>query len=218
MSITIDNREHSLLKCFENCEVQVQQLNIGDIHIIYDTHKIIIERKTLKDLQASIRDGRYKEQKARLLASEAEVWYIFEGLDLSNYGSVSYKAVMSAMTNCIVRDKIKVFRTKDTKETAFFIQQLVPKLEQNLISESHDYSAIPLSLNKGENITDKDIYISQLCCIPGISRILAKNIANEYDNIIKLSGAQISDLTLISKIGKKKALRIFESLRGVSII
>ena len=30
---------------------------------------IILERKTMKDLAASIKDGRYKEQKARMLAA-----------------------------------------------------------------------------------------------------------------------------------------------------
>ena len=122
MSIILDNREKALFCYFP--ESDREQLSIGDIHINFEFRKIVIERKTLKDLQASIRDGRYKEQKTRLLASGFEIWYIFEGIDLSNFSSVSYKALISAMTNCIVRDKISVFRTKDTEETAFFIKQL----------------------------------------------------------------------------------------------
>ena len=44
-----------------------KNLDLGDIIIEYnDIPLIIIERKTIPDLLASIKDGRYKEQKKRI--------------------------------------------------------------------------------------------------------------------------------------------------------
>ena len=77
MIVKIDTREQSLLQqinklvetipIFNKIIVQTETLPIGDI-IICDgeTEKLIIERKTLADLQSSIKDGRYEEQSYRL--------------------------------------------------------------------------------------------------------------------------------------------------------
>ena len=80
MHIKIDFRETDLfnkINAFlstnkkENITVTSDNLPLGDIIICDDkgTEKLIIERKTLSDLAASIRDGRYKEQKVGLPSS-----------------------------------------------------------------------------------------------------------------------------------------------------
>jgi len=61
---------------------QVENLPVGDIEIRdgVNTPIAIIERKTIADLMASIRDGRYKEQSTRLQAiTNAQVWWVIEG-------------------------------------------------------------------------------------------------------------------------------------------
>ena len=73
----IDNRERDLIQLFQNNNVAIQSYNldIGDIQIHYvdenneDYLLTIIERKTYDDLSTSIKDGRYKEQKNRILNS-----------------------------------------------------------------------------------------------------------------------------------------------------
>ena len=72
MEIIIDNREKDLIELFKNNNVTHvnKNLDIGDIQFIINNEIIyIIERKTYDDLGASIKDGRYKEQKIRLLAN-----------------------------------------------------------------------------------------------------------------------------------------------------
>ena len=74
--ITFDNRETKLISIAtqQNLIHSVAQLNIGDIlvsSIIPNEEQKIIyifERKTIEDLIASIKDGRYNEQKTRLNA------------------------------------------------------------------------------------------------------------------------------------------------------
>jgi len=48
--------------------MEVKNLDIGDIIIYNGSYKLIIERKTINDLVSSIKDGRYREQKMRLLS------------------------------------------------------------------------------------------------------------------------------------------------------
>ena len=52
---------------FSNIRIEYLALALGDIILMEDNiEKIIIERKTINDLFASIKDGRYKEQSFRL--------------------------------------------------------------------------------------------------------------------------------------------------------
>lgn len=62
----VDTREAELIRFFtdEKVEIEVKQLSVGDIWI----GDLIIERKSIRDLEASILDGRYREQRGRILA------------------------------------------------------------------------------------------------------------------------------------------------------
>ena len=77
MFIKIDIREPDLLQqinhltstipIFKNLTIKSETLPIGDIIIGDDTtERLIIERKSVSDLLASIKDGRYEEQSYRL--------------------------------------------------------------------------------------------------------------------------------------------------------
>ena len=77
MIIKIDTREQELfIKCqkaieenlkFKDIKLISETLPLGDIIINDGTNDcVIIERKTLTDLAASIKDGRYDEQSYRL--------------------------------------------------------------------------------------------------------------------------------------------------------
>ena len=93
MIIKVDNREQELLKqinqlvlftpSFKQLKVEVASLPLGDIIISDDNEdKIIIERKCLNDLLASIKDGRYEEQSYRLNGLEHHnhnIYYMIEG-------------------------------------------------------------------------------------------------------------------------------------------
>ena len=74
-SYIIDNREKYIKLYFEKHqdsypEITYENLTLGDIIINYNNIPlIIIERKTINDLLASIKDGRYKEQKQRIIDS-----------------------------------------------------------------------------------------------------------------------------------------------------
>ena len=74
LCITFDDRERALYAAFsalpvpllENFCTTRERLALGDIHIHDQTLEIIIERKRVDDLMASLFDGRLVEQSQRL--------------------------------------------------------------------------------------------------------------------------------------------------------
>ena len=67
MTIKVDIREKDLYTLISNkTKAEYENLTLGDIVISVKNELVIIERKTLKDLAASIKDGRYREQSFRL--------------------------------------------------------------------------------------------------------------------------------------------------------
>lgn len=233
--ITIDAREVSLYndiidRDLDNYKDKIQiiseNLLLGDIHIKYKNITHIFERKTLQDLQASILDGRYKEQKARLLSnvSQKYITYIIEGdniLSSSTYDK--YKSmIQSAYLHTLFRDNIRILYTKNIMETTTLILLITTKIldkpEKFLYEE---YTAdkcytdfIKLKKKKIDNIDAKSCFIMQLSQIPMISNVIAKNIYSKYSsmgNLVKLldvfetSELKIKELCKIDGVGKEKA-------------
>ena len=83
----LDTRESDLIKILEGAEVK--QLPVADIWLGVDSEGkmmeggVIIERKSIRDLEASILDGRYREQRGRILSycqeNKTQPMYILEG-------------------------------------------------------------------------------------------------------------------------------------------
>ena len=104
-----------------------------------DDDIILFERKTLTDLAASIRDGRYKEQSFRMnqyceLANH-NIIYIIEG-DMAKYADktpgsnpISKKALYSAMFSMLYLKGFSVFRTSTVRETADLILYFADKYD-----------------------------------------------------------------------------------------
>jgi ERCC4-type nuclease len=100
---------------------------------------MLIERKTLADFAASIRDGRYKEQSFRLdrhceLANH-NIIYVIEG-DISKYvdrtkggNIISRKALYSAMFSMLYCKGFSVIRTQSIRETADLILNFADKYD-----------------------------------------------------------------------------------------
>jgi len=147
MLIKIDYRETDLLnkittflsmKPIENLSIVSENLPLGDI-IICDNagnEKIIIERKTLQDLAASIRDGRYKEQAFRLNACNMpnhNIIYLVEG-NLQYYkpfygkAPIDKYALLSSMVSINYYKGFSLFKTNHLDESAEWIIQTAYKL------------------------------------------------------------------------------------------
>ena len=146
MLIRIDTREQDLLSSinklisttstFSDLKLSVETLSIGDIIITDETDntdKIIIERKSVADLLASIKDGRYKEQSYRLNGTNHpnhNIMYLIEGdVSRTNLKFKDNRAMLySAMVSLNYYKGFSVMRTFSLEETAFFICNTVKKI------------------------------------------------------------------------------------------
>ena len=114
----------------------IEALDIGDYVFQVDgVPMIIIERKTVNDLAASIKDGRHREQKKRLEANydKHQVVFLIEGnLQYNNSGyrfnHVDKQTVMSSIFNTMFRDRFHVFHTTGEQDTVHFLESLYTKI------------------------------------------------------------------------------------------
>ena len=87
LTIKIDTRETEIKKFFKDAKyAKVEKLPLGDVIFQWNGKDIwVIERKEITDLAHSIKDGRFREQKIRLLSNykPSQILYLIEGnLDL----------------------------------------------------------------------------------------------------------------------------------------
>ena len=112
----IDTREKKLQPHIKSEYIE-KQLDLGDIFIDSPSYKLMIERKTISDFNASLRDGRYRNQKLRLLEwrdtdiTSKRVIYILE-----TNSDIKDSAYWGAVINASLRDNIIVIQTDNTKK------------------------------------------------------------------------------------------------------
>ena len=153
MIIKVDNREHEILTqikqlvlfipIFKQIKIVTENLPLGDFIIADETEdKLIIERKTVSDLLASIKDGRYDEQSYRLNGlnhHNHNIIYLIEGdVNKSNRFKSDNKTekltAYSAMFSLNYFKGFSVFRTFSMDETALIICNMAYKLEKGTTS------------------------------------------------------------------------------------
>lgn len=213
MKLILDGRETNLLKScegliktipkFKHIKITTENLLIGDMAINDDENNnvILFERKTIADLLASIKDGRYREQSYRLSGSEYHnhnIIYFIEG----QLGKFDDKQVVySSMFSLNYFKGFSVFRSYNIDETAYILCNAFIKLEKEKSKQSfytnnkentsgdkeQSYSTF-IKKKKNANITKENFGEIVLCQIPSISSTTAVAIMKEFktiDNLIQ---------------------------------
>jgi ERCC4-type nuclease len=236
MIVKVDVREQDLLQqinqllltipLFKNIIVKSETLPIGDIIISNEKEELlIIERKSMSDLLASIKDGRYEEQSYRLNGSDYNnhnIIYLIEG-DINkpnrfktDNGLGSEKLTLySAMFSLNYYKGFSVFRSFSLTETATIICNMAYKIGKNETkqpfyqntflkkdgdkeqnNEEHEENKEPIE----KEITEKD-YINV------IKKVKKENITTEnIDEIMLCQIPGISSTTAITIIEKYKSI------------
>ena len=229
LTLKIDNREQKLIEQLKDIEYTVCQLELGDIIISLDDNIIIIiERKTTNDLECSIKDGRYKEQKYRLSKLKDDkiiVIYLIEGTKKT-------QASWSAQINTMLRDNFYVFRTYNIQETVEFLQTVmknIPKFIDSFNKSDNDNQIqsteyIDSVTIKKKQTCSEDIFCLQLQQISGISVTIAKCIQVVFPNWKELINngtiENIKEIKYKCKTGKERSVgkvigtRVFNYLQS----
>jgi ERCC4-type nuclease len=220
MFVKVDVRETDLIPLLTNIKVVTEALPIGDIIICDDagTEKLIIERKTVRDLTASIKDGRYEEQSHRLNGNELanhNIVYLIEG-----GVSKDRQMVFSAIFSLNYYKGFSVIRTMSLEETAFFVCNAVEKMTREGDKAPYscksdqsvcDYANVVKKVKK-ENITPQNINEIMLAQLPGISNAAAATILEKFKTVTNLvdcltkDAACLDGLTQTNKKGQQRKL------------
>lgn len=145
MKLVLDERETALYdKCTTilssktSTVLEKRVLLLGDVAIQSDDSQdvVLIERKSLQDLLASIKDGRYDEQSYRLHHSSGfhthNIVYIIEGqFSTLRNPAVEKKIALSAMISLSLIKGFSVIRTNSLQETAEWICAVADKLSRD---------------------------------------------------------------------------------------
>jgi ERCC4-type nuclease len=169
-----------------------QRLSVGDIILTDSSNEediVIMERKSLNDLAASIRDGRYNEQSFRLSQyphHNHNIIYIIEG-DLSKYnehrGGITKKALNSAMMSIQYYKGFSIIRTMNIHETATFIYDFADKYDKE--KKPGFYS------NKANNSDDSAVPATAL----PLNDIRASNAPTSYCEVLKVKKEKSDNIT-----------------------
>lgn len=242
LEFVIDNREHALIEKLQelkdekkintNIDIKTEQLDVGDILYRQNGETVlIVERKTVIDLKASICDGRGREQKARLLGTvpRHRILYLVEG---NMNRSFSYKisglpvsTLLGSIINTQLRDGIKVYKTASLEETAYYLTKLYEKLlkdggvyfcDEESKSLDNNYTS-SLKKSKKANMTPNVWFCSSLSLIPQVTEKVASVIIEKYPTMRdlclayentdeKLRAKLLANITFELKNGKARRL------------
>jgi len=255
MLLKIDIREKELIEklqqliattpLFSAIQLQIETLLIGDI-VVYDEKekedKLVIERKTTRDLLSSIKDGRYEEQSHRLNAlplHHHNIVYLIEGdidrrTSFKHQMSISDKqSFYSSMFSLFYFKGFTVLRTFSLEETAIVLCNMIFKIEKENAKPPYYKDAVSsanvaedtyvhvIKKAKKENITPENIGEIMLSQIPGIGATAAKAIMNKYGTIQRLlreienAPEEVTNISVINAKGqsRKIAKSCIEGLR-----
>lgn len=230
----IDTRERDLVQLLQVAESNVIQLPVGDIWIgvteknTLSEGGLLIERKSMRDLEASILDGRYREQKGRLLAAcqefKGQPMYIIEGSLGSATGRLTKKALMKIIHRLIFHYQIPVMQTGSLQETAELIQALVEQWKEDPTSLQRTTDIVKVTdgihIQKKTNAADPKQFA--ICCLaqcPGLSVKAAEQLIATFGSLSGVLECKPDVLEQV-KVGNRKlgpvvSKRLYELLHHV---
>ncbi len=231
MPIWIDYRERALL-CL-NPDLKQITPPVGDLWIgdLSGTDLlsggVILERKTVSDLEASFLDGRYHEQRGRLLAyanqHKVAIGYVIEGTLKGRTGRLTESALEKFIIRLQFHHRIPVLKTSDAEDTlrlAKFIEEQWVHDEGTLAWQSDlGSTSTPVSLSyvKSEcRDTSTSFLIGTLTQCRGVSEALAKIISKHFITLESILKATSNELAMVTdpdnpkrKLGKVVAERLY---------
>lgn len=121
--------------------IELKNLDLGD-YIIHDDKNnkdlVLIERKSLSDLEASVKDGRYNEQSFRLSNNclpNHNIYYLIEG-NIINYKNKKFKNILySCLFSLSYFKGFSVYNSINNIESAEIIYGFISKMRREMNKE-----------------------------------------------------------------------------------
>ena len=229
----IDTRERGFISRVPN--VSTRTLPVGDIWIGLSGEDvrpggIVIERKTAADLEASVLDGRYREQRTRLLGyckqTGARPMYIIEGdLNRAN-GRFTESTLRKFLNRLQLRYGVAVVESLSLEHTIQLCTILKEQIDVDVFvfmpedGSQKEYAQVA-HVQKAANRDDPKMFLAlalQIC--PGVSGSVAMALVNAFGGtlkgILEASEQAIADTKLNEKrrVGPAVAKRLYTLLHA----
>lgn len=247
ITVVIDIREHELWGLLtpwhtENGEGWIavkNTLEVGDISFYNDisgTPLVVLERKSADDLGASLGDGRYREQRARLLSLRgqgASIGYILEAPPWSPTltrtwcrGKFTEIQLQQSIVRLQFRYTIPVFQSGSPKDTVQWIRRIAKQLvadstvfTSGLSTDRVQVAAAykdAIHTKKASNNTPEIIFQSMLQTIPGLGKSAVDAIAATVDSSFQtLLFMSVDDLAEIDTGKRRLGTKLATALHTV---
>ncbi len=195
-------------------QLRRRRLDIGDVEVCAESVKVVIERKTEADLRSSFADGRYREQKSRILAhckgegslavyvievgERLPQWWVHAGFDLASAGAV---------LNTSLRDRVPVLFSKDQLHTGDIVLRIAKaaqlgKLLPTPLDEHAMLESLPTS--KRSKVSDaKALAVQMLRQTPGVSAKAASAVLARFPSLLSVLSATEEELADV-KVGTRR--------------
>lgn len=217
LSCVVDTRERDLIPLLSPWPVRT--LPVGDIWIGLSGEEVmlggvVIERKTTDDLEASIMDGRYREQRTRLTTycqqRGARPLYVIEGLMDRLWGKLTQETLQKYLNRLTLRYGVAVIHTENLTATAKLCQILAsqisaePAVFVTTDPASLTYSSTVSVSKKGNKEDPKNFAACALQGCPGVSSAVALSILDAFEGT--LTGVMAAEETALATVqtGKRK--------------
>ena len=218
--LSVDHRESELISLLSSSSFcfETKQLPVGDIWIGIDNDEkitegsLIIERKTIRDFEASFLDGRYREQRGRILSfcqeHKTQPIYLLEGSWSSATGRLQKKAILKLINRLTLHYQIPILHTDSIHETYELVLTLVEQWKEDPKSLQRTSELVKVSdgihIQKKVNAMDhRQFGISCLAQCPGVSVKIAETLMDTLGSLKNIMNTTQKDLEQI-KIGNRK--------------
>ena len=188
---------------------------------------LVIERKRITDFESSFLDGRYREQRGRILSycqtHHTQPLYLLEGAWDSLTGRITKKAMIKLLNRLTLHYQIPILHPSTTDETAEWIECLWEQWKQDPTALKRTNELVKVSdgihIQKKQNASDpRSFLIACLAQCTGVSVKMAESLSSTYSSlthIMALTQKEIEDHKVGSRrIGPAVAKRLWELLHA----
>ncbi len=201
LRIVVDERERKsgipdLLKSI-GLNIEMKTLPIGDYIVAPET---IVERKSIRDLMASVFDGRLFDQCTRLKEHFENPIVLMEG-NVDEIEEITENPLIfyGAISRVVLDFKIPVIPTPSAAHTA--------KLLVSMCSRKDSVQGPYLKKIKKSNDLEKQ-QLSSLCSLPGIGEKFAVRMLTKFGTPLKVFSATTAELAKVEGLGEARAKKI----------
>jgi len=209
LRIVVDERERKsgipdLLRSI-GMNIEMKTLLIGDYIVAPET---IVERKSIRDLMASVFDGRLFDQCSRLKEHFEHPIILMEG-NVDEIEEITENPLIfyGALSRIALDFKIPVIPTPSADHTAKLLVSLCSRLD------SHKGPYLK-KIKKSSDLEKQQL--SVLCSLPGVGERFAVRMLERFGTPLKVFSATAAELAKVEGLGDARAKKIKKTLDSKS--